>query len=133
MKKTSFTIAAVVILSSFAITAAAQNRVLSRADIPFAFAAHDQRFEAGAYQLRQIGANIVRFEEVATGKGVTLLSPQPIGESDTTIVFHRYGTRQFLAAVVAPSYQISLSKSKVEQELASSPTKTTIVALKAAH
>jgi hypothetical protein len=135
MKKMSFTIAAVVIvLSSLTVTAAAQNRVLGRAYIPFSFAAHGQRFNAGTYELRQISTQIIRLQEVATGQGVTLLSPQTIGESSTTnLVFRSYGTRQFLAAVVAPSYQVSIPKSQVEKEVEASAAKMKTVALQVKH
>ena len=79
MKKMSFTIATVVIvLGSLTVTAAAQNRVLGRTDIPFSFAARDQRFNAGTYELRQISTQIICLQDVATGQGVTLLSPQTI-------------------------------------------------------
>jgi hypothetical protein len=135
MKKTSFSIvAAVVVLSSLTLTAAAQNRVLAQANIPFSFAAHGQTFDAGAYELRQIGAQIVRLQDVATGQGVTLLSPQTIGKSSTTnLVFRSYGTRQFLAAVVAPSYQVSIPKSQAEKEVEASATKMKTVALQVKH
>jgi hypothetical protein len=133
MKTIRFSIvAAIVILSSFTLSAAAQNRVLGRADIPFSFAAHDQSFGAGAYELRQIGAQIVRLQEVTTARGVTLISPQAIGEDSTTkIVFRCYGTREFLAAVVAPSYQISVAKSRAEQEAEATTAKVRTVALQA--
>lgn len=135
MKKIMFSIAAVVlVLSSLTLTAAAQNRVLGRADIPFSFAAHHQTFDAGVYELRQIGAQIVRLQDVKTGRGVTLLSTQTVGASTlTNIQFRSYGDRQFLAAVVAPSYQISVPKSRPEIEFAAAHMKTTTVALQATH
>ncbi len=135
MKKTSLQIAAAaVVLLSFTLTAAAQNRVLGRANVPFGFAAHGQRFDAGTYELRQIGAQIVRLQDVATGRGVTLLSNQAIGESTgTEITFRSYGARQFLAAVVAPSYQISLPKSADEQQVEASAAKTKTIALRVTH
>ena len=135
MKKISFSIvAAVVVLNSLTLTAAAQNRVLGHADIPFSFSANGQRFEAGTYELRQISTQIIRLQDVATGQGVTLLSPQTIGESSTTnLVFRSYGTRQFLAAVVAPSYQVSIPRSQVEKEVEASAAKMKTVALQVKH
>ena len=127
MKKIGSSIAVViVIVCSFTVAAAAQNRVLGRADIPFGFSAHGQHFNTGTYELRQVGLQIVRLQEVTTGRGVTLISPQSIGESSTTnIVFRGYGSRRFLAAVIAPSYQISLPKSQAETELAVTANMTT--------
>ncbi len=134
MKKISLAIAAVVVLSTFTLTAAAQNRVLGRANVPFSFAAHDQRFDAGTYELRQIGAQIVRLQDVASGRGVTLMSPQAIGESSvTSLTFRSYGTRAFLAAVNAQSYHIAVGKSAAEQDVEASLAKTKTIALKLQH
>jgi hypothetical protein len=134
MKKISFSIAVAVVALSFTLTTAAQNRVLGRADIPFTFAVHGQRFTAGTYELRQIGAQIVRLQDVTTGQGVTLLSSQTIGETRTTsIVFRSYGTRRFLAAVIAPSYQVSIPKSQAEKEIEASAAKVRTVALQIKH
>ncbi len=57
MKNISVSIVAVVVLSSFPVMVAAQNRVLGQADIPFTFEAHGQTFERGSYE-RQIGTQI---------------------------------------------------------------------------
>jgi hypothetical protein len=135
MKKIGFSIvAAVVVLSSLTLTAAAQGRILAQANIPFSFAAHGQTFDAGAYEICQMGAQVVRLQDVKTRRGVTLLSPQNVGVSTPTkIVFRRYGDRHFLAAVVTTSYQISVPKSRPELEVASARMKTTMVALQSTH
>ncbi len=129
MKKISLTVAAALLLaSSFTTPAAAQHRVLGRANIPFSFTAHGQSFDAGAYELHQLGAQIVRLQEAATGRGVTLLSSQNVSDSGTTkIVFRSFGTRQILAAVVAPSYSISVPRSPAEAQMAASGTKTVML------
>jgi hypothetical protein len=120
MRKIGFSIAAVVVvLGSFTIAANAQYRVLGRANIPFSFEAHGQRFDSGTYELRQLGPHVVRLQDAATGiKGVTLLCTQTVVESEFKIVFDRYGARYFFASLVAPPYQISLPKSDSESELA---------------
>ena len=122
MKKIRLLIAvAMVVLPS--LTAVAQNRTLGLADIPFRFTAHGQTFEAGKYELRQIGAHAVRFQRVDTRAGVTLLSPQNIAKTAATkIVFRTDGERYDLTAIVAPSYAISLPKT--ESELAMSKLTT---------
>ncbi len=129
MKKISFIFALLFALSLLTVTATAQSRALGHLDIPFSFTANDQVFAAGDYRILQIGAQVIRLEETATGKGITLLSAQNIGESPAnTLVFRRYGIRYFLAKVVAPSYEIPLYKSTTEQEVASkmSPTSLTV-------
>ncbi len=134
MKKISLSIVIAVVLSSFSVTAAAQNRVLGRADISFSFAAHNQRFDPGAYELRQLGAQTLRLQNVATGQGVTLLSPQTIGESPaTTLVFRSYGTHRFLAVVKAPSYQVSMPRSAAEKELEAQAGRMKTIALQLSH
>ncbi len=119
MKKIGFSIVAVMVVSSFTWSAAAQDRVLARADIPFTFEAQGQTFGSGSYELLQFGGAFVRLQKAGTHLGVSLMSPQNITQSSTTMLkFHNYGGRYFLAAVVAPSYQIYLPKSKSEKEMA---------------
>jgi hypothetical protein len=129
MNKVTLAIVAVLVVLT-SLSAAAQNRVLSRAEIPFRFTAHGQTLEAGTYQLRQISAQIIRIQEVTTGAGLTLLSATNVGESAATqLVFRSNGKGYVLAAIRAPFYQISLPKS--EEELATSAIRT--IALQATH
>ncbi len=134
MKNISVSIVAVVVLSSFPVMVAAQNRVLGHADIPFTFEAHGQTFERGSYELRQIGTQVVRLQNVVDGKGVTLLSSQTIAESGTTtIAFYRDRDRRWLAAVIAPSFQISVARPYREKQSEASAKRTSTVALQVKH
>ena len=135
MKKISLSLAVtLVLLSSFAVQAAAQNRVIGRTNIPFTFTANGQQLSAGNYELWQIGTDSVRLQNVATAKGVTLHVPQNIVDSNTIkFVFHSYGTSAFLAAVAAPSDEVSLPQSHSEKELAAAAGNMKTVALQVKH
>ncbi|MGI9102107.1 MAG: hypothetical protein ACR2IF_06650 [Terriglobales bacterium] len=130
MKTIGFAIAVAVVLISVTLSVAAQDRMLCRGDIPFSFTANGQTFQAGEYQVRRIGESFVRIEDVRTLKGVTLLSPQNVAVSKTIkLVFHSYGSRRFLAGVVARAYEIALPQSEAEREIRTASADATLVAL----
>lgn len=137
MKKISFRLAVtLVLLSSFAFQAAAQNRVIGRTNIPFAFTAEGQQLSAGNYELWQIGPDSVRLQNAATSKGVTLHIRQDIVDSNAMkFVFHSYGSSAFLAAVAAPADEVLLPKSQSEKELAAATATANMktVALQVKH
>ena len=122
MKKVmSMSVMAVLVVGVFATTAAAQVRVAAKANIPFSFTVNERTFDAGTYVVRQIGANIMRVEDTTTHVGVTLLAtPAVAGSGNGKLMFRRYGSQNFLSAVVAPegSYGIELSTSAAEREVA---------------
>jgi hypothetical protein len=131
MKKISFAIACIAILTTFAASAAAQQ--LAKADIPFSFSVHDKTFPAGTYQVRYLEGSFVRLEDAKTSNGVTLLAPSAIRESsEMHLVFRQYGDRHFLAAMTdrALGYEANFPKSKAESELQKSRKNATVVALR---
>jgi len=100
MKKTSFAIACIVILSALSIGAAAQNPTLAKATVPFAFSVHDTTYPAGTYQVRHLSNDLLRLENVTSGQGVTIFAPSAIRESvGMTLVFHQYEQGRFLASL----------------------------------
>jgi hypothetical protein len=136
MKKISFAIAVtLVVLSSFAVRAAAEDRVLARTNIPFAFSAQGQQLSAGNYELLQITDNTLVLHNRDTRKGVMLLCQQGniVPSDKVKLVFRVHDTDHFLASVVTPSYEITLPKSKSERQIEDSATTTDTVAVQAKH
>jgi len=117
MKKLLVIAAAVVMFA--ATTAAAQNRVLGKADVPFTFAAHQQQFGPGQYVVRQLGHDIIRIEDAATGRGVTLVGAIAGDSTAAKLTFHRYGQENFLTAIASPVASAELPKSNEEKKAAS--------------
>lgn len=135
MKKISLSLAVrLILLSSLAILAAAQNRVLGQVNIPFNFVASGEQFNAGNYELWRIGMDFVRLQNVATSKGVILYIPANIADSNAMkFVFHSYGSSAFLAAVATPSDEISLPQSHSEKEFAATNANMKTAALQIKH
>jgi hypothetical protein len=135
MKKISFGIAiTIVVLSSFAVKAAAQNVLVGRTNIPFAFSAEGQQLSAGNYELLRISDNKLVLRNLATAKAVMLYSPQVIVASDTVkLIFRKYDADHFLAGVVAPSYEVSLPKSESEKQVEAKAETTKTIAVQAKH
>ena len=131
MKKISFAIACIAVLSSFTPSATAQG--LAKADVPFSFSVHEKTFPAGTYELRYLGSSIVRFENMKSRDGVILMVPSAIRESaDMHLVFRQYGERAFLASMVDKKlhYEADLPKSNSEREIQKSRKTATVVALR---
>ena len=130
MKKISL---AIVVMATLVTTSAlAQNRVTVRANVPFSFQAHDKTFAAGTYEVRQIGASLLRVQNKETGEGVTIITaPATEGAADGRLVFRQYGAQRFLSAIVAPAggYGAELSTTSLERELAKNNGKAQIVAI----
>ena len=130
MRKTVFSIVVtLVVLSSFAVNASAQNRLLARTKIPFAFSAEGQQLTAGDYEVSRVNEHTMLLRNVATGKGLFLPSPTMVSGDTVKLVFRVYGTDHFLGGVVAPSDQISLAKSKSERQVEASVATTETVGL----
>ena len=130
MKKISF--AVIAILTLFASSVLAQDRVIARATVPFSFSVHDKTFAAGTYDVRQLGAGVLRMENKKTWEGVTIIAaPAVSGEASAKLVFRQYGAQRFLSAIVAPAgaYGAELSTSNMEREVARSRGKAQIVAI----
>jgi hypothetical protein len=132
MKKLSISIVMVLVVSLLSVTAAAQNKMPAKANIPFSFTVHNQTLQAGTYMVRPISANVIRIEEAGTQRGVTLLAhPSVEGQGAGKLVFHRYGSRAFLRAVVAPAgaYGVELPQSSAEAESARQGGAKTLLAV----
>jgi hypothetical protein len=131
-KKISFAIACIVVLSALSIGAAAQNLTLAKANVPFAFSVHDTTYPAGTYQVRQIGQDLLRLENVTDGRGVTLFAPSTIRESaGMTLVFRQYEQGRFLSSIEDRKlgYVTSVPMSGGEREMQKMQKHATIVAL----
>lgn len=99
--------------------AAAQQSAVARVHIPFTFNAHNQTLDAGTYDLSRIGAHTIRFQNVKTERGVTLLSPQEVVTRDSVnLVFRVYGKNYFMSEVNAPTFRIALPTTREEREMA---------------
>jgi hypothetical protein len=131
MKKISFAIACIVILSAFTVSAAAQQ--LAKADVPFSFSVHEKTFPAGIYEVRYLGGSFVRLQDAKSGIGVTLMAPSAIRESaNMHLMFRQYGDRVFLASMTDKTlhYEADFPKSNAEREIQRSRKTATVVALR---
>ena len=131
MKKISFAIACIAVLTTFTVSAAAQG--LAKADIPFSFSVHEKTFPAGIYEVRYLGGSIMRLEETKTKDGVILMAPSGIRQSSNMhLLFRQYGERRFLASMADKTlgYQVDFAKSKSEREIQKLRRTATIVALR---
>jgi hypothetical protein len=136
MKKISFAIACTVVLSMMTINAAAQTHQLGKANIPFSFSVHDQTYPAGTYEVRQISNDLLRLQEVKSGRGVTLFGGSPIRESvNLKLMFRQYAEGRFLSAIQDDKlgYSAIVPKSQSEREIQKKRTDATIVALQTAR
>lgn len=90
-------------------------------DVPFAFFAAGQSFDAGHYILQPAGDGLIR---IYNSKTVGLFAPTHAAErssdDETKVVFHRYGERYFLSAVWIKGNRLGreLLVSKAEKETA---------------
>lgn len=101
MSAISITVVLAVILCGSAVAA---DRQIARATIPFNFSANDESFAAGQYEVRQLGASIIRLQAVGSGRGVTLLASQAVGApSLMKLTFRRNGASTLLLSVEDPA------------------------------
>ena len=136
MKKISFAIACTVVLSMLTINAAAQTHQLGKATIPFSFSVHDQTYPAGTYEVRQIGNDLLRLQEVKSGNGVTLFGGSAIRQSvNLKVMFRQYGEGRFLSAIQDDTlgYSAIVPKSQSEREAQRMRPHATTVALQTAR
>lgn len=132
MKKISFAIASIVVVSALTLTAAAQTHQLGKANIPFSFSVHDQTYPAGTYEVRQIGQDLLRLQDVKSGTGVTLFGGSTIRESvSLKLVFRQYNEGRFLSAIQDNQlgYTAMVPPSQSEREIQKMRKHATIVAL----
>jgi hypothetical protein len=127
MKKQSFLLAGLLVLSSMAATQVARAQEAMVADIPFAFTAGNAMLPAGEYRVQKLDGNsavlLIRCSDTRAAAMVITNGTQANGpQSQSKLVFNRYDNRYFLAQVwTAGSIRgRALPKSSQEKELAQS-------------
>ena len=125
MKKQTYTVMATILIAGcLAVSAKAQcGSVESTANIPFQFTAGQTTLPAGEYRITcqssGYGPGSVRLRNGA--RGVNLVALTVIGKAREhgVLVFHRYGSRYFLAQFWSAGEEMGqgLPKSRAEREL----------------
>ena len=132
MKKISFAIACTVVLSLMTINAAAQTHDLGKANIPFGFSVHDQTYPAGTYEVSRISNDLLRLQDVKSGRGVTLFGRSAIRQSvNLKLMFRQYREDRFLSAIQDDTlgYSAIVPQSQSEREIQKQRKDAAIVAL----
>jgi hypothetical protein len=112
-----------------AITTHAQSSLRLRFHTPFAFTVENTTFPAGEYEVTQPDRFVLMLRNVKDQSSAFqhVHPPQSRKEADghLKVVFHRYGSEYFLAAVSDGSYQSTydLRLSKEEKQLADASPK----------
>src|SRR6266851_3849598 len=125
MKKQSFLLAGLLVLSSMAATQVARAQEAMVADIPFAFTAGNATLPAGEYRVQKLEGNsavvLIRCSDAsASAMVITNAAQANERQSGSKLVFNRYGNRYFLSQVwTAGSIRgRQLLKSPSEKEIA---------------
>ena len=144
MKRTAYTMIAILVLTgSMAVAAQAQNSGPRHlvANIPFQFYAGDATLPAGEYTITQVNPasdrTVVQFRTKDGSRTAMLQMGSVIGKTadQTSLVFHRYGDRYFLAQawIQGDSEGLSSPRSRSERaaqkEMAARNLAMTTVAL----
>ena len=123
MKKQIAIFIALIITLTAATASYAQTIHGIRAKIPFAFETNGKTLPAGEYVVQRNGSQslIWQISGKSNKDAVTMLvanaMPKTDREGKSKMVFHRYGSRYFLAAFSTPDYSINLPRSKQERRL----------------
>ena len=127
MKKQSFLLAGLLVLSSMAATQVARAQQAMVADIPFAFTAGNATLPAGEYRVQKLDGNsavlLIHCADTRVSAMVITNAAQAKElQSQSKLVFNRYDNRYFLSQVwTAGSIRgRQLSISPQEKELAQS-------------
>jgi len=129
MKK-SIAVVALMIVAS--LSAVAQNRQLAKGEVTFGFVANNHEFAAGTYEIRQIGGHILRFQDVRTGEGVTLIANgTPAETPKVNMRFRNYAGQYFLEQVSSETMSAKTMPSEREMKLAREGRAATVVTLQA--
>jgi len=136
MKKQSFLMAGVLVLSSLAATQVARAQEAMVVDIPFAFTAGNATLPAGEYRVQKMDRNsavllIHCWDTRASALVITNAAQAKELQAESKLVFNRYGNRYFLSQVwTAGSIrgrQLPISPREKEMpQLARNETKTEI-------
>jgi hypothetical protein len=136
MKSQILAIAGAVVLSTFmAGECRAQSRTLE-ARVPFAFEVGDKTMPAGNYRIESIPTGAGSLQVIRSAKGdvqvtlSTIVIPAKNGNSEPEWIFHRYGTRYFLAQIqTGDGHARELFESQSEKKLAHSEAMNEIAVL----
>ena len=136
MKKQSFLMAGVLVLSSMAATQVARAQETMVVDIPFAFTAGNATLPAGEYRVQKMDRNsavllVHCWDAKASALVITNAAQAKETQTESKLVFNRYGNRYFLSQVwTAGSIrgrQLPVSPREKEMpQLARNETKTEI-------
>ena len=104
MKKQSFLMAGVLVLSSMAATQIARAQEAMVVDIPFAFTAGNATLPAGEYRVQKMDRNsavllIHCWDARASALVITNAAQAKEPQTESKLVFNRYGNRYFLSQV----------------------------------
>jgi hypothetical protein len=136
MKKQSFLMAGVLVLSSLAATQVARAQDAMVVDIPFAFTAGNATLPAGEYRVQKMDRNsavllIHCWDARASALVITNAAQAKETQTESKLVFNRYGNRYFLSQVwnagSIRGRQLPISPREKEMpQLARNETKTEI-------
>jgi len=136
MKKQSFLMAGVLVLSSMAATQVARAQETMVVDIPFAFTAGNATLPAGEYRVQKMDRNsavllIHCWDTRASALVITNAAQAKELQTESKLVFNRYGNRYFLSQVWTSGSirgrQLPISPREKEMpQLARNETKTEI-------
>jgi hypothetical protein len=136
MKKQSFLMAGVLMLSSMAATQVARAQDAMVVDIPFAFTAGNATLPAGEYRVQKMDRNsavllIHCWDARASALVITNAAQAKETQTESKLVFNRYGNRYFLSQVwnagSIRGRQLPISPREKEMpQLARNETKTEI-------
>ena len=136
MKKQSFLMAGVLMLSSMAVTQVARAQDAMVVDIPFAFTAGNATLPAGEYRVQKLDRNsamllIHYWDAKASALVITNAAQAKETQTESKLVFNRYGNRYFLSQVWTSGSirgrQLPISPREKEMpQLARNETKTEI-------
>ena len=104
MKKQSFLMAGVLVLSSLAATQVARAQDAMVVDIPFAFTAGNATLPAGEYRVQKLDRNsavllVHCWDAKASALVITNAAQAKETQTESKLVFNRYGNRYFLSQV----------------------------------
>ena len=136
MKKQSFLMAGVLVLSSMAATQVARAQESMVVDIPFAFTAGNATLPAGEYRVQKLDRNsavlfVHCWDARASALVITNAAQAKETQTESKLVFNRYGNRYFLSQVwnagSIRGRQLPISPREKEMpQLARNETKTEI-------
>jgi hypothetical protein len=142
MKNARILITAVLLLAAASVHVQAQERLLFKATIPFAFTVENSNLPAGLYTVSLLPPyNMIKVQS-EDGRKVAMIpaipSPTSAASEQTKLVFHRIGNQYFLAQVWEQGSNLhrDLRSGKLAQELVSGGWKaqsTTILASNGSH